>query len=93
MRYRIEFKQIDVQDLDRHCPSVPDDREYESGFLTVMSDATWIDGVTDVARDGSSAIIVTSSLALDDLKTEFVPTLQRNWARLRAIGFRQIDAS
>jgi hypothetical protein len=92
MRYRIEFKQITGQELDNHCPFVPDDREYGSGFLSIMNDATWINGVSGVIRDGANAIVVTSDSSLEELKADFVPTLQRNWARLRAISFRQTDA-
>lgn len=83
MQHRVVFREITREDLDRHCPFMPEEQEFEMHLNALAQDAEWLEGVTEVRSDGSHAIVVTTDATLDLLKERLVPLLQDHWAYLR----------
>ena len=83
MEHRLEFREINGEDLDSHCRFMPEEHEFEMHLNALANDAEWLEGVTEVRRDGSHAIIVTTDATIDMLKERLVPLLQNHWAYLR----------
>ncbi len=93
MLYRVVFREITQEDLDRNCPFVPEAHVFEMYLEAVVHDASCLDGVTEVYRDGSHAIVLTTDAALDVIKERFTPILQDHWAHLRMSSFDLPDGS
>ena len=87
MQYRVVFREITPNDLDRNCLFMPEDHEFDMHLMAIAQEASWLEGVTEVHRDGSHAIVVTTDAELDVIKERFVPLLQNHWAHLRFSDF------
>jgi len=85
MQHRIVFREITENDLNRDCPFMPEENEFEMHLGALANDAEWLEGVTVVHRDGSHAIVVTTDATLDVLKERLIPLLQNHWAYLRIV--------
>ena len=83
MRHRIAFREITPEDLDRHCPFMPEPHEFDMHLAALAHEALWVEGVSSVERDGSHAIVVDTDSSEDVLKQRLVPLLQHHWASLR----------
>lgn len=83
MKHRILFREITPEDLDRYCHFMSEEHEFEMHLGALANEVAWLEGVTEVIRDGSYAIVVTTEATLDVLKERLVPLLQSHWAYLR----------
>ncbi|WP_144409234.1 hypothetical protein [Pseudoxanthomonas suwonensis] len=83
MQHRVVFREITNDDFDHHCHFMPEEHEFEMHLNALAHDAEWLEGVTEVRRDGSHAIIVKTDATLGLLKERLVPLLQNHWAHLR----------
>lgn len=83
MQHRIVFREITREDIDMHCRFMPEDHEFEIHLNALANDVEWLAGVTEVSREGSNVIVVTTDATLDILKERLTPLLQSHWAYLR----------
>lgn len=83
MQHRVVFREITLEDIDRHCRFMPEEHEFEMHLGALAHDAARLEGVTEVSRDGSHAIFVTTDATLEVLKEKLVPLLQNHWPYLR----------
>ena len=93
MQYRFLFREITQADLDKHCPFMPDEHEFEMHLIALSQEALWLQGVTEAHRDGSHAVVVTTDETLEEIKDRFIPLLQNHWAHLRISSVAPHDVS
>lgn len=87
MHHRVVFREITCDDLDRHCRFMPEEHEFEMHLRALAQDAAWLEGVAEVHREGSHAIVVATDAPLEVMKERFIPILQSHWAHLRLSSF------
>lgn len=83
MKYIFVFREITNDDLDTYCRFMPEEHEFEAHINALAHDIEWLEGVTEVRRDGSHTISIETDTGHDLLKRQLVPLLQNNWAYLR----------
>lgn len=93
MHHRVVFREITREDLDRNCHFMPEEHEFEMHLVALAQDAERLEGVIEVHRDGSHAIVVETDAPLEAMKERFVPLLQHHWAKLRLSSFEPSNGS
>lgn len=83
MQHRIVFQEITRQDINTSCRYMPPKDEFAIFFSAFANDVERLQGVTEVIRDGTHAIVVKTDATLDVLKEWLVPLLRHYWERLR----------
>lgn len=87
IKYELKIREITEADVNKECPYLPDDGEFELFFQTLVTDLQDLAGLTSVTGklqvNQNSLIEVFSQLELSELEAATILLWKEHWCYLR----------
>lgn len=79
MKFRINIRELNIQDLGPNCPFAPNPDELEMYMTAALEDIYQVEGITRASLDRNKAFIVDADTDLAGLLENLQPIFSRNF--------------
>ena len=83
MQYKLIFKTLTTRDINKDCPYIPTDEDYEFHLNTIIEDIQTIPGVLDVNLTDGTVLVTTEKMAQATFEKRLEPFLREHFCYLR----------